>query len=180
MLCFSTKNVKNKATSGPRASAPPRKCDPGSLFNSPIAPTATRFKPILFFLTKYVKQKVTPGPRASAPPRKCDPGSLFNSPIAPTATRFKPILFFSIKNSFKSLKIMNKCLGDARGIPRGIPGAAPGHPRGSPGAPGDPRSTAGAPRGKGASREPILGTHFPSKSSKNTMPTSKKRDPGTH
>ena len=121
------------------------------------------------------KNKATSGPRASAPPRKCDPGSLFNSPIAPTATRFKPILFFSSKNSFKSLKIMNKCLGDARGIPRGIPGAAPGHPRGSPGAPGDPRSTAGAPRGKGASRDPLLGTHFPSKSSKNTMPASKKR-----
>ena len=130
-------------------------------------------------MTKYVKNKATPGPRASAPPRKCDPGSLFNSPIAPTATRFKPILFFSIKNSFKSFKIMNKCLGDARGIPRGIPGAAPGHPRGSPGAPGDPRSTAGAPRGKGASRDPLLGTHFPSKSSKNTMPASKKRCPGT-
>ena len=129
---------------------------------------------------KYVKNKATPGPRASAPPRKCDPGSLFNSPIAPTATRFKPILFFSIKNSLKSLKIMNKCLGDARGIPRGIPGAAPGHPRGSPGAPGDPRSTAGAPRGKGASRDPLLGTHFPSKSSKNIMPANKKRDPGTH
>ena len=42
---------------------------------------------------------------------------------------------------------MNKCLGDARGIPRGIPGAAPGHPRGSPGAPGDPRST-GHPGGR--------------------------------
>ena len=129
---------------------------------------------------KYVKHKATSGPRASAPPRKCDPGSLFNSPIAPTATRFKPILFFPPKNLFKSFKIMNKCLGDARGIPRGIPGAAPGHPRGSPGAPGDPRSTAGAPRGKGASRDPLLGTHFPSKSSKNTMPASKKRCLGIH
>ena len=133
---------------------------------------------MLCFFTNYVKNQTTSGPRASAPPRKCDPGSLFNSPIAPTATRFKPILFFSNKNSFKSFKIMNKCLGDARGIPRGIPGAAPGHPRGSPGAPGDPRSTAGAPRGKGASRDPLLGTHFPRKSSKNIMPCIKKRGPG--
>ena len=74
---------------------------------------------------------------------------------------------------------MNKCLGDARGIPRGIPGAAPGHPRGSPGAPGDPRSTAGAPRGKGASRDPLLGTHFLSKWAQITAPVDKKRDPGT-
>ena len=49
---FLMKSAKNKATPGPRASHPPRKCGPGSLFKSPIAPTATRFKPILFFLSK--------------------------------------------------------------------------------------------------------------------------------
>ena len=43
-------------------------------------------------------------------------------------------------------------------------------PKGEPGTQGDP-----VPRGPGS----FLGAHFPSKSSKNTMPASKKRVPGT-
>ena len=106
------------------------------------------------------------------------PGFIIQKSDSSHGDPFQANIVFSIKNPLKSFKIMNKCLGDARGIPRGIPGAAPGHPRGSPGAPGDPRSTAGAPRGKGASRDPLLGTHFPSKLAQMIVPVHEKRGPG--
>ena len=74
-----------------------RNCASCSLFKSPVAPTATRFKYLYFSVDEKISK-----------PRIFASGSLFKSPVAPTATRFKHFCAREAAGNFFGAHFPNK------------------------------------------------------------------------